>query len=85
MKIFGLLCFILTLNTFAADYSLYENILQSKLGFAGKVEVNDVKETTKGRTFVSVDVTSYGETRPNWCIFEGTEVLQCMDNWFYKN
>ena len=84
MKIITALFILLNVQTFAADYSYYENLLQKKLGFSGVVEVTNV--TNQGpREFVTVDVTSYGETRESWCVVEEGVVLQCMDNWFHQD
>lgn len=83
MKLILLACALLSSSLFAADYSFYESTLQSKLAFSGEVEVTNVVSQENGE-FVTMEVTSYGETRTNWCLFEGAEIVQCMDNWFYK-
>jgi hypothetical protein len=68
-------------QTFAADYSYFEKIIQKDLASSGVVEVTRV--TNQGpRDFVEIDVTSYGETRQSWCVVEEGIVLQCRDNWF---
>lgn len=83
MKLMLLACVLLSSSLFAADYSFYESTLQNKLAFAGQVEVTNVVSQENGE-FVTIEVTSYGETRENWCLFQGSEIVQCMDNWFYK-
>ena len=83
MKMITVFLLLLTAQTFAADYSYFEDLLQAKLGFSGQVEVTQVTPQSNG-DFVVMEVRSYGEVRENWCLIEEGKVLQCMDNWFYK-
>lgn len=81
--IFSLLFTVLSAS--AADYSLWERSLQNSLTFSGDVEVTSVAEQSNGTQFVIFEVTSYGEMRDSWCVMEGRDILQCMDNWFARN
>jgi|GEM_PF-5867548 len=82
MKAIAIL-FLLSSQSFAADYSYFENLLQSKLGFSGEVKVTRVNSQDNGDIVIH-EVTSYGETRQNWCLIDQGEVVQCMDNWYYN-
>lgn len=64
--------------------SEFQNLLQNKLGFSGQVEVVAVEDQGNDLFLVTVDVTSYGETRDNWCLVSRTDIIRCRENWFYR-
>lgn len=81
MKLLTLLSLI-SMSSFAADYSDFEELLQEKLGFTGSVKVTQVHSQKNGDIVIH-EVMSYGESRENWCLVKDREIIQCMDNWYY--
>lgn len=63
--------------------SRYMLLLQTKLSFSGFVEVTDVVESREGH-MVTFEVTSYGDTRGNWCYIVDFELVECREDWFYE-
>ena len=69
-------------SAFAGNLSdEFRTLLQEKLSFSGTVEVTTVADAYVGYV-VQFEVTSYGETRPNWCYIVDTEIVECQDDWF---
>jgi hypothetical protein len=82
MKTIATLMILLCSQTFAADFSHFERLIERKMG-AGTVQVTNV--TSHGPTdFVTFEMMSFGELQESWCVVKGNEAVQCMDDSIHR-